>query len=77
MHPELLDRFTAVTGFAYQNHVWLNCDQCGDPFAYYRVVIDRKNSNSSRAGTHGLSPDSVFVFLANNCDNQLPFGAVA
>jgi hypothetical protein len=45
MMTELLDRFWSVTGFRYESYVRFTRKDCGDPFAQYRMVVDRKNSN--------------------------------
>jgi hypothetical protein len=53
MRPELLDGFTAVGGLAYQNHVRLDRNQCGDALANDGMIVNRKNSNPRDIGTHG------------------------
>src|SRR5271157_218160 len=55
---ELLDSLAPGGRFSYHNHVRLNANETGDPFAHKGMVINCENSNSGCVGLHCWFPAS-------------------
>jgi hypothetical protein len=73
----LLDGFAAFRGFACQNQVRLNSDQCGAPS---RAMDGRRPQEFKfepcRCSSFYLLTDLLIYFLASNSDSQERFTVV-
>src|SRR5437764_8947637 len=55
VRSELFDSFLSVAGFTDQLHVGFSVDQCCDPLAEERMVVDGEDPNRASIATHAFA----------------------